>query len=569
MLRLTGTQLLTDLLDNPRHPLWGSPPLPDWLKTWFPEQQAAIREALAAYESGVKLVIISCPTGGGKTAIAEGIRRLLRTTMLYSATTHALQDQFMGRDGKNGFPYAAEIRGRANYPTGLYPDQWRPPSSRGGLSCADCDRTEGVCSYCPDVDTCPATVAREIALESSLICANTAYLLAETNHGRGWFSGQGFICCDEADGLETQLMGAVEVGISRRMQKLLNLDPPARKTVQSVWESWITVDAIPSVRSRLRNLPKKSRNVRVLQERAALSRLARQLKMVADAIPSGRWVYDGWDTGTIRFKPVTVESLGQQWLWQHADRWLLMSATIIDPRGRLADLGWPVDDRGSWAVIEVPCTFPVVNRPIFVAPIANMRRADKYLSRPAMVRALRALLDWHPFERVLIHSHSYEFADDICRYFAAGPSLSRPVLTYQSTGGKMDALTQYRQAPRAVLVAPSLSRGLDSPETGVVCSAKLPFPNLGEKAIQQRVYGTRAGDHWYAMETLGDLVQSTGRAVRSPTDTATHYILDSAFLPFYQKVKEYAPSWWKSALITEGDHTYRLKEAAGILRRSA
>jgi Rad3-related DNA helicase len=46
-------------------------------------------------------------------------------------------------------------------------------------------------------------------------------------------------------------------------------------------------------------------------------------------LASGNWVYTGYDKGGIEFKPIRVDSLANDLLWRHCDRWLLMSATTI------------------------------------------------------------------------------------------------------------------------------------------------------------------------------------------------------------------------------------------------
>jgi Rad3-related DNA helicase len=82
---------------------------------------------------------------------------------------------------------------------------------------------------------------------------------------------------------------------------------------------------------------------------------------------------------------------------------------------------------------------------------------------------------------------------------------------------------------------------------------KVPFPNLGDKVVSARYYSGREGKTWYTLNTVRTLVQMTGRAVRSDTDWAVTYILDSAFSDrlWYNGGRGMFPQWWKDALVWE------------------
>jgi len=95
------------------------------------------------------------------------------------------------------------------------------------------------------------------------------------------------------------------------------------------------------------------------------------------------------------------------------------------------------------------------------------------------------------------------------------------VFRYGNSGEKDQALQRYLATEGAVLIAPSMDRGVDLP--GDACRvqvvAKVPFPNLGDKQVNKRLY-TRGGQEWYAVQAVRSLVQMTGRGVRSPEDHA-------------------------------------------------
>ena len=51
------------------------------------------------------------------------------------------------------------------------------------------------------------------------------------------------------------------------------------------------------------------------------------------------------------------------------------------------------------------------------------------------------------------------------------------------------------------------------------------------------------------LNTLKDVIQATGRNVRSKDDYAVNYILDSSFRFLYNKSISYAPKWWSSSIV--------------------
>jgi len=54
---------------------------------------------------------------------------------------------------------------------------------------------------------------------------------------------------------------------------------------------------------------------------------------------------------------------------------------------------------------------------------------------------------------------------------------------------------------------------------------------------------------WYQWQTALKLVQGTGRSVRSKTDKAHTYILDSDFAKFIQQNSRSIPKYWLDAII--------------------
>lgn len=542
--------------------------LPAWFEGLRDHQRVAIREILTAYEEGAKCVVLDAPTGSGKTLIGETVRRLLlgagvsRQTS-YICSSKALQDQFI-RD----YPYAKVLKGRSNYATELYPERF---NNKDPLTCGDCTKSLGSsdCMWCSGVDKCPYAVAKTDALLSSLAVLNTSYFLSECN-GPGAFSRGGLVIADEADCLEAELMSHVEVRISERRLKQYGLSTPKYVTKEESWREWAE-DAYEKVRAS----PPKRRDssgdeVKAIREAKRHDYLVAKLRTLKLGLDSGNWIYTG-DREAAAFKPVTVSGLGESHLWQHGDKWLLMSATVISADEMLESLGWNEDD--EWRLVKCPSTFDKDKRKVIVWPVATMSFKTRDESIPKLVEAVTTICQDNPNDRILVHSTSYSLTNAVVEglRFAygvrrqceccvknglAGGSLAcdeRYIFTYTQSSEREQALNDYLATPGSIIVAPSLDRGIDLPgdscRVQVIC--KVPFLSIKDKQVSARLYGTgRAGKIWYAVNAIRTIIQMCGRAVRSEDDYATTWILDKQFVDnLYGGYRNLVPNWFKEALV--------------------
>lgn len=574
--------------------------LPEFITELRPHQEQAIKEVTAKFRDR-KVVILDAPTGAGKTIIGEAQRQILRSQRhgrfdrgLYVCTTKSLQEQFL-----HDFPRAKLIKGRANYPTYDDPELFEHHGARhvdashctkSGYSggdlpiCSECefspcdaklfniedhDLTDEQilhCHYCHPWQACPYEVAKNEAIVGPLTVANTAYFLTEANYvGRfGRHPKYGptfpFIIVDEADTLESVLMGFVELSFSRRYIKEYGIGLPTHVTKPSSWLEWATqakervkqlandVDAEIRDHRQLREVtPKriKSKADQYSRHLGTLQYVERSLQLEPD-----NWVLDGYKDGNVVLKPVTVGPHARSLLWDHADKFLLMSATTISPHQVADDLGLTSEE---WDFVQVDSNFPVESRPIYVRSRANMTNKTKDTEWPKMAKAVADVLDLHPQERVLIHTVSYAWTRHLENALRSTPHRHR-ILTYSDSRERESVLETYKNRPNGVLLAPSFDRGIDLPDD--LCRAivitKVPFPNLGDKQVNKRFFGTgQSGKNWYYTQTIRSIVQMTGRGMRHKGDYVTSYILDAQFQSnlFATPVsRNRLPRWWAEAL---------------------
>ena len=456
-------------------------------------QVDAINEIIEAFQEGADVVYVEAPTGSGKTVVAEVVRQLLNRRALYVCSDKKLQAQFT-----DDFPESRVIMGRNNYPTERMGDA-RDQYGRLLVSAEDCEGEE--CFLCKSKDVCPYVCARDEAAAADLAVLNTSYFMREAQSGKqSRFGGRArreLVIVDEADVLEDALMSHVEFEVSMWMWKKLGLRAPKKGVRKKALIEWLGAAAKAASDARDGRLFVDAKERRRCNAFIAdCVRVAGELDRDDDAdadvlemdregeVVSTKWLRD-YDTKTLKLKPVLVSPYGRNALWRHGEQWLLMSGTFISPDQRAADTGV---GGLEYRVVNVPMTFPVENRPIVMAPVADIKRASTEDDYANLVYAIEQISRRHMGERVLVHTVSKSLAD---RLVASCHLPGRNVVGYSYSGGKQDALDDYMSDPSSILFAQSMDRGVDLP--GDACfraGTKIMMADLSWKNIED----VRVGD---------------------------------------------------------------------------
>jgi Rad3-related DNA helicase len=472
---------------------------------------------------------------------------MMDKSRLYVCSSKILQDQFV-RD----FAYAKVLKGRANYPTQLRPDSFHPDDPLGHISAEDCTWSlTKSCALCEQKYDCPYEKAKTAAISASLAVLNTPYLLTETN-GPGRFSGQQFVIADEADTLESALMSHVSVEIGERRLERYGWGPPSRVTVEDSWLEWLHT-AIADSRDRASHFPSVFTDVRTAREARAINQLIAKLVAVRDGIPSGNWVYTGRggnddprNGNGVSFRPARVNHIGHEYLWKHSFKWLLMSATIISTDELMDSLGYD----GPYETVNVKNTFPVMNRQVYYRPATSMSFKNRQNGAwDKMAEWIARDIHKEVGQRILIHTGSYAFTEHL--YQVLIRKTERPIIRYTSATGRDWAMREYLLTPGAVLLAPSMGRGVDLPDDAcrVQMLTKVPFPYIKDRQVNKRMYSP-GGRLWYSVQTVRELVQMCGRAIRSERDWARTYIYDTDFeTNLWSRNRNLFPDWFREAIV--------------------
>jgi len=499
-------------------------------------QREALEAARGAFEAGKRFVVVEAPTGSGKSAIAVALAREAGAGYLLTAQK-LLQDQYT-RD----FPELSVMKGRSNYPCLVAPTHAAAAPCLAGRRFPACD-------------DCPYFVAKDVAMASSSVTMNYAYYLAELNYAGG-FKNRELLVLDEAHNAEGALMSFVQVTLGDAALARAGVERGLPPPLGDEGYFDFAEDLVPDLLERGRALDGELRSGE-LPEAATLARLhvkqwldgqlARLELLLNSRDQDGvDWVVERRRSQageTLVFKPVEVAPFAEELLFSHAERVLMLSATVLDPTTFLRGLGVAPEDA---AVIRTPSSFPPENRPLVLMPTARLTRHHLQAGLPKLVEAVAELLERHPDEKGVIHAHSYRIAQAIERGLPREHAWR--LVTHHDASERDAALAAHLESPDpTVLLSPSMTEGIDLIDElarwQVLC--KIPYPYLGDPQVARRM---ELDPGWYDWRTCLTVVQAYGRTVRSEDDYAVTYLLDADFPSFLRRQRRRFPDWFLEAV---------------------
>ncbi len=499
-------------------------------------QREALDAAREAFAAGVRAVVIEAPTGAGKSALAVALAHEARSAFVLTGQK-VLQDQYH-RD----FATLAVLKGRGTYPCEVV--------THATAAFAPCLMGH----VFPACDACAYYRARDEALAAPVALMNYAAFLHQVNDAGG-FGPRELLVLDEAHGAETHLMQYLHVRLSDALLERAGIDERLPAFLDPAFAIDVADAMLPRLVARRAELDAeiggthhaRQADLAKLQTLQWLDGQVRRLRWLSDTFDAGvDWVCEhGHEAGSawLSWKPVDVAGLAEALLFGHAERVLMLTATVLDERTFLQGLGLECEEA---AVIRVPSTFPAERRPLVLRPVARLTRHHQARELPRLIDEVAAIMDDHQTEKGVIHTHAYRIA--LALQAGLPEHHRRRIVTHAGADGRQAALEAHLTRPEpTVLLTPSMTEGLDLAgdlaRWQVIC--KLPYPYLGDPQVAAR----RARDpHWYAWRTSQALVQAYGRVVRSRDDHAVTYLLDADAPAFLRRERSRLPVWFLEAL---------------------
>jgi Rad3-related DNA helicase len=248
----------------------------------------------------------------------------------------------------------------------------------------------------------------------------------------------------------------------------------------------------------------------------------------------------------VEFKPLNV-SKKCRGVFEKGRKVLMISATILDTDTFCRDIGL---DPKDVKVIKCGSNFPVINRPTYYKPIAQLNKdtLQREDVKQAIVKAVDEIMNHYARRKGIIHTTSYDMvnflmlnvsAENKKRLLKTDPNIERDLVIEKHC----------KSTEATVLISPSLHLGLNLRDnfSRFQVIVKLPYANLGDRWVKAR-YDRPGGQRWYQWVSTLRLVQAYGRSVRSETDWAHTYILDGNFPRFIRMNRIIVPEWFYESI---------------------
>lgn len=545
-----------------------------------PHQKDVLDQIESALGSGKKFIILEAPVGFGKSAVAAALCRHLRSAYVLTSTKQ-LQEQYSADFG------FTTVMGKSNFTCLVPTSSGRLVACSKGRceadwSLSDCPHYLSFDQYelhlkgqCDRESKCEKVLRRQgegklctyykqkwDSFRQKVTVGNYAFFFSELKFTED-VRKRKLLVCDEAHDLERQLVGSASFTL--RTSTIRQYQAPDGPEFAVPYEQGMDANAVDWLRPLedakqvLKGFHDKHDGDLTMQDRLISCRgMLESLEKFTDALKDDQenWVVSGVKKTTtidpygggaslvdeVVFQPLDISAFTSQ-LFGTAETVLLMSATVFSDELLCSALGIPMDRAQFIRVAE--SSFPVENRRIYAMDIAKLSRTTLDASLEGIAKAVDEIMDRHPDERGVVHTTSYYQANYIIEHVSER-NRARLVSTEGSIA-RSELLQAHGATGASVLISPSLYQGVDLKDdlARFQVIVKVPYSDLSDRRTQVKMQRERG---WYDLQTALRLVQTYGRSVRSETDHAATYVLDSNFTSFVRTHKELFPAYFLEAL---------------------
>lgn len=504
-------------------------------------------------KNGVKFIVVNAPTGSGKSFIPKTIanasdgpsthfKNCVDDYSIFSENggdlvedeapfgvyaltiTKALQDQY-----KDTFDDTGILKGQSNYACAL--------DDNMSVDIAPCIYVQGLKNDCWRKNKCPYYNDRNEMLKSTFSSLNYSMFFSLPDH----LKKRKIIVCDEGSELEEQLVGqfSCEVDIAFLVKTGTALTSfPTKETPTNVvlWlnELIIAVEQnIGEYKQYLKESKGSPEYYKKSGEYTRLSNLMGSLQILVSTYYDSEYIIEKEDK-IIKFTPLKVDKLAQ-YIFNHADHVIIMSATIIDHKSFCKGLGI-----SKYEYIEVDTEFDHSKGPIHIMTSQKLNFSNLKQMLPKLAKQVEGILEEHPNDKGIIHTHTQYIADYIRDNVKSGGRL-----LCREAGIKNEEILEKHERTKkpTVLVSPSMTYGVDLKGDLAKFQIILKAPWLPTKAKRiERLM--KVDSQWYTNKMLCTLVQACGRGIRSVDDECVTYILDGSIFDVILRNKSKLPTYF-------------------------
>ena len=519
-------------------------------------QVSILRPLENAILNNKKFIVINAPCGSGKTFLSKTVanfskessdnyKSLVDNYKIYGddgdelienedpfgcfvlTITKSLQDQY-----RNTFDDTGILKGQPNYQCKV--------DEELTVDVAPCLYAKGLKNECWKVNKCPYYNDRNNMLKSKFSALNYSMFFALPNH----LKRRKFIVCDEGSELEGQLVSQFTCEIDIPLLVKLDVEMssyPSQDTPKKVLE-WLSglmrgvsekvgyyVEFFKNSKDKIEHSKKKFESTKILN-------LQNKLQILIETFYQAEYLIEKIDK-IIKFIPLKVDKISK-YIFDYADHVIIMSATVIDPINFCKSLG--IKDH---EYISVDSSFDPIKSPIHIMAKQKINFANMKEMLPKLAKQVSEILEEHPNEKGIIHTHTQYIADYIRNNVKSNRLLCREAGVMNE-----ELLDLHEQSKDAtVLVSPSMTYGVDLKGDLGKFSILLKAPWLPTKETRVEKM-MKIDKNWYSNRMLATLVQACGRCSRDEKDESVTYILDGSIFDAIVRNKSKLPKYFLDRL---------------------
>jgi ATP-dependent DNA helicase DinG len=501
---------------------------------------------------GKKFILINAPTGSGKSYFAVMFSNWYKNYVDEDAkidiitNSKLLQEQY-----KESFDYINVLKGQSNY---------------------QCVRNNGNCQEGKELNTilkqekctsCPYDFAKLSWIDGEIGITNFHMFNSLSMYQKGTIDSKksNVLIIDEAHDFESVFCDFLSTKLSEKLLKKYGMDAVQCEFYQ---QKFIKITSITQFMVFLENdfLPKvtelnsKFESLVTNASKEEMKEYFKYFSYTESQINKFETILDkykndplNWSLDRIYDKEKNLELLIEpiwgydylnEYIWGNYDHVIFMSGSILDREMFSYINGLPLELTDYY---ELQSNFAIKNRPIYyIKNIGKMTYTTKELTFQNQVPIIEKILKKYNDKNGIIHTINYELSDWVTR------SILDSRLIRHESDNREDVYKQFKnKGTNSVLISPSMMSGisLDDDLSRFQIIMKVPYPNISSNKIKAR---QRSYKKWYDWKTCVDILQMAGRSVRSETDWADTFILDSSFSDILKNTS-FFPRWFTDSII--------------------
>jgi Rad3-related DNA helicase len=500
----------------------------------------------------VKFIVVNAPTGSGKGHLPKTLANAVNGPSdhykkcvddysifsesgsdlvededpfgVYALTiTKSLQDQY-----KNTFDDTGILKGQSNYQCAI--------DETLSVDIAPCIYVQGLKNDCWKQNKCPYYNSRNNMLKSKFSSLNYSMFFSLPEH----LKKRKIIVCDEGSELEEQLVGQfsclVDIPFLVKTGTFLTSFPSQETPAKVVgWLNELIIsldDNIEDYKKFLKESKGSSEYFKKSGEYTKLMNLQGSLQILVSTFYDSEYIIEKEDK-VIKFTPLKVDKLSQ-YIFNHAEHVIIMSATIIDHKSFCKNLGIK-----NYEYIEVDTEFDHSKGPIHVMRKQKLNYNNLKQMLPTLAVQVEGILKEHANDKGIVHTHTQYIADFM------RDNVNTKRFLCREAGVKNEEILELHERAHAptVLVSPSMTYGVDlkGDLAKFQIILKAPWLPTKEKRVEKMM---KLDSQWYTNKMLCTLVQACGRGLRSKDDECVTYILDGSIFDVILRNRTKLPKYF-------------------------